>query len=246
MSDICQVCSRGAPRPLVEQPPHRWVQCAGCRFAWLSPMPSMAEAHAVQDTARGDAYIAGYLRKLESKMRRSRRRARGLKRRMRGPRLLDIGSNIGCLVGAGAALGLDATGIEINPILVEEARRLYPHGRFVVGAFEEVDFPTAAFDGVYCSEVIEHVVDSNDFLARMAAVMSPGAALYLTTPALREYTARGQPASWRNFGAPDHKLYFSPANMRRMLRKHGFDDVRIAFNFSRGLKLFARRQPNPT
>jgi len=42
------------------------------------------------------------------KMRRSQRRARRLKRHMKGPRLIDIGSNVGCMVEAARRLGLDA------------------------------------------------------------------------------------------------------------------------------------------
>jgi len=241
MSERCQVCEATEAAELVVQPPHRWVRCDRCGFAWISPMPSQGEAAAVQDDAVGAAYIAGYLTKLESKMRRSRRRLRALARRMPGRRLLDVGSNIGCLVGAAVERGLDATGIEINPVLVAEARRRYPGGRFLEGAFEEVGLPDRGFDGVYCSEVIEHVVDTNRFLGHMARVMAPGAALYLTTPALREYLGRGDPANWRDFGAPDHKLYYSPDNIRRQLRRHGFEDVRVLFNFNRGIKLFARR-----
>ena len=241
MSEPCQVCGDTGAAPLVEQPPHCWVSCPSCQFAWLSPMPSMEEAEAVQDAETGQSYIDGYLKKLDSKMRRSRKRMRALKRRMPGNRLLDIGSNIGCLVAAGAEQGLDATGVEINPVLAQEAQRRYPAGRFIVGAFETVTLPHAAFDGVYCSEVIEHVVDTNAFLEGVARVMVPGGAFYLTTPALREYAKGGDPGSWRDFGAPDHKLYFSPGNIRQMLGKHGFGDVRSSFSLGRGLKLFARR-----
>jgi 2-polyprenyl-3-methyl-5-hydroxy-6-metoxy-1,4-benzoquinol methylase len=240
MSEPCQVCGNTQAGMLVEQGPHRWVSCPACRFAWLSPMPTMDEAEAVQDAETGQAYIDGYLKKLESKMRRSRKRVAKLKRHMPGKRLLDIGSNIGCLVAAGAEQGLDATGVEINPVLAREAQRRYPAGTFLTGAFEEVTLPHDGFDGVYCSEVIEHVVDTNRFLHGVASVMAPGGAFYLTTPALREYTKGSDPARWRDFGAPDHKLYFSPDNIQTMLEKHGFKSVRIAFNFGRGLKLLAR------
>ena len=71
--------------------------------------------------------------------RRSRKRVRRLKRRMPGPRLLDVGSNIGCLVEAGREIGLDAVGVEINPVLVEAARETYPEATFIASAMEESD-----------------------------------------------------------------------------------------------------------
>ncbi len=241
MTEVCQVCESPRASPFVEQPPYRWARCDDCGFAWLSPMPGMDEAAGVRDAAAGRGYIDGYMGKLDSKMRRSRRRVRTLKRLMPGPRLLDVGSNIGCLVAAGAEQGLDATGVEINPVLVREARNRYPAGLFMAGAFEEADLPAGTFHGVYCSEVIEHVVDANLFLEAIVRAMASRAALYLTTPALREYTKGGDPARWRDFGAPDHKLYFSPGNIRRMLAKHGFQAIRLRFNFGRGIKLLARR-----
>ena len=241
IASSCQVCDSRKNSLLVEQSPYRWLRCDECAFAWISPMPSLAEAAEVQSAAMGRSYIDGHLRKLDSKMRRTRRRVRTLERRMPGKRLLDIGSNIGCLVAAGAELGLEATGVEVNPVLTQEAQRRYPAGRFLTGFFEEVDLPQASFHGVYCSEVIEHVIDANRCLKAMRAVMVPGAALYLTTPALREYTRGHDPAHWRHFGAPDHKLYFSPGNIRRMLAKHGFEAIRLRFNFGRGLKVLARR-----
>ena len=160
---------------------------------------------------------------------------------MPGNRLLDIGSNVGCLVGAGLEQGLEGTGVEVNPVLVAEAQRLFPAGRFLTGLFEDVDLAQETFDGVYCSEVIEHVVDTNRFLEAVRTVMAPGASLYLTTPALREYNKGQDSAKWRHFGAPDHKLYFSTSNLKLMLKKHGFESIHFEFNFGRGLKVFAQR-----
>lgn len=243
MSELCQICGSHEAMPLVHQEPHLWVRCPDCGFAWISPMPDHEEAGQMQDDATGRSYVEGYLAKFDSKMRNARHRARLLARRMPGPRLLDVGSNIGCMVAAAAERGLDATGVEINPVLVEEARRRFPDQRFLCGAFEDLDLPDAGFDGVYCSEVIEHVVDTNLFLAGIARVMRPGGTLFLTTPALREYARGGDPKRWRHFGAPDHKLYYSAANIRSQLVRHGFDSVRVLFNFGRGIKLFATRTP---
>ena len=241
MSDICQVCMATTPIPLVTQGGYDWVKCADCGFAWITPMPTPDSSVDGDNEIIGQSYIQKYLAKLDKKMRRSRHRVRALKRRMPGPRLLDIGCNIGCVVEAGRELGLEATGVEINPVLVDEAQRRFPSNRFIAAAFEEAGLEPASFGGVYTSEVIEHVFDTNRFLAAVHEVLVPGGVLYLTTPALREYVRGGEPKAWRDFGAPHHKLYFSPDNMRRMLAKHGFERIHIKQSFGRGIKLFARR-----
>ncbi len=236
----CEVCGGGAWAPLVVENGYQWVRCAECGFARLSPMPDLAAAGEIQSPEVARDYIRTLTAKADSKMRRSRRRVRHLRRRMRGPDMLDVGSNIGCFVEAGREIGLRAVGLDINPDLVAYARERYPECEFVCGALEDVDFGDRRFDGIYTSEVIEHVVDPNGFLAGIFRLLKPGGVLYLTTPDLGGYRQKAPPG-WKPLGAPDHKLYFTPENMRRMLVRHGFTDVRFRFNVKPGIKLFARR-----
>jgi len=235
MSESCQVCGGQEAMPLVHQEPHLWVRCPDCKFSWVSPAPSRAQA------SGGQMSLEGYLAKLASRNRRASLRVRKMARRMNGPRLLDIGSNIGCLVAAAIDRGLDATGLESNPALIEEARRRFPEGRFVAGDLETLDLPEASFQGICCTEMIQNHPDSNRFLGHIARLTAPGGVLYLTTPALREFARGGDAARWPRFGAPDRKLLFSPANIRSQLLKHGFGQVRVLFNYGRGIKLFATR-----
>jgi SAM-dependent methyltransferase len=238
----CPCCDGRDWRPLVSQRGHDWWRCAGCGVARLFPMPDAIAIAAIAGDAIGADYIAAYRRKLERKMARSRARVRRLARRMPGKRLVDIGSNIGCLVEAAREIGLDAVGVEINPTLVAFARRTYPAARFVEGAIERADLPAGGFDGVYCSEVIEHVPEQAGFVAALARLVAPGGALYLTTPGLHEYVGRGDPAGWRDFGAPDHKIYHTRRSLAALLARHGFSRPRFSLDFWNGHKLFATRQ----
>lgn len=235
----CAGCGGRDWHAVVEQNGHSWWRCRDCGFARLIPMPAELAARAeIGGDAIGRSYIEGYRAKLEKKMRRCVRRVRRLARMMPGVRLLDVGSNIGCFVEAGRRVGLDSVGVEINGTLVEFARETYPACRFVAAAIEDGPLDGAAFDGVYCSEVIEHVPDQDRFVAALAAQMRPGAVLYLTTPAAHEYIRRGRPLA-RDFGAPDHKLYHTRRSLTALLRRHGFGRVRFQFNFGRGFKVFA-------
>lgn len=234
----CQVCGKGAARLLVEQRGYRWHQCPACAFAFLDPMPQ--EDTATDETV-GRSYIENYDRRQEKKMRRSLKRARRLARRMPGKRLLDVGSNVGIFCEAARRIGLEPTGLEPNGPMVEAARRSFPGIDFVHGRFEEADLGEGRFDGLYCSEVIEHVPDVNAFVANLARVLGPGGVMFLTTPDINEYAKGGNPDAWRDFGAPDHKLYFDRKNIRTMLEKHGFGRVKVAFNPGKGIKLLATR-----
>ncbi len=238
----CQVCSATRFLPLVSQGSHHWWQCGDCGFAFLHPMPEVGDADYNVDAQVGRDYISTYMasRKYKRKLARSRSRARRLKRQMTGTRMLDVGSNVGIMIEAARSVGLDPSGIELNPTLADFARERYPGHTFFCGTLEETEI-AEPFDGAYCSEVIEHIPDNNPFVAALARALRPGGVLFLTTPGVHEYVAGGDTGGWRDFGAPDHKLYYSRENMRKMLEKHGFRDIRFTGSAKKGLKLFATR-----
>ena len=237
----CAGCGACDWAPLVVQNGFRWWRCRACELARLIPMPGEPAARAeLGGDAIGRSYIEGYRAKLAKKLRRSLRRVRRLAKLMPGKRLIDVGSNIGCLVEAGRRLGLDAVGVELNRTLIDFAHETYPACRFIAAPIEEAALDGARFDGVYCSEVIEHVPDQDRFVAAIAALLVPGGVLYLTTPGAHEYV-RGGAARARDFGAPDHKLYHTRRSLAALLARHGFARVRFLYSFGRGLKLYARK-----
>jgi SAM-dependent methyltransferase len=239
----CAGCGGRDWAPLVEQNGYAWWRCRDCDLARLIPAPAEPAARAeIGSDAIGRGYIDGYRAKLAKKMRRSACRVRRLARRMPGKRLLDVGSNIGCLVEAGRRIGLEPVGVEINRTLIDFARETFPACRFLAAAIEEAPLDGAQFDGVYCSEVIEHVPDQDRFVAALAAHMRPGAVLYLTTPGAHEYVRMGR-ARPRDFGAPDHKLYHTRRSLKALLERHGLARVRFVFSFGRGHKLYAVKGP---
>ena len=236
---VCPVTGSADWRALCTQGAFDWVIFPASGYIRMAEMPVFDEAKAIQSPEIGREYIAGYLKKADSKLRRSKRRARYLKKHLRtGSRVLDVGSNVGFFVRAAADLGLQAEGLEINPVLAAHARETNPDLTFHDCALEEFPADTQ-FDGIYCSEVIEHVVDVTGFAASLLTLLKPGGALYLTTPSADEYMKGGTVT--RDLGAPDHKLYFNRKNFGPFLTQVGFADVSHKLAFGGGLQVIARR-----
>jgi 2-polyprenyl-3-methyl-5-hydroxy-6-metoxy-1,4-benzoquinol methylase len=183
----------------------------------LSQEVSFQEGHAAN-------YIAIYERKLASKMRRSLGRARLLAARMRGRRLLDVGSNVGIFCAAARKIGLSPVGLEISRPLRDYAAARYPDLDFRDTPLESFTGEDR-FDGIYCSEVIEHTLDPLAFARALHGLLTPGGALFVTTPAASEYLERGKP--YRDLGAPDHKVYFDRDNFAAFLHAAGFRKVSL-------------------
>jgi SAM-dependent methyltransferase len=73
----------------------------------------------------------------------------------RGSRLLDAGCGTGRVGGFLAAAGHEVVGVDLDPVLVEAARREYPGARWLIGDLTHLDLPaqgiTEGFDVVVCA-----------------------------------------------------------------------------------------------
>jgi SAM-dependent methyltransferase len=64
-----------------------------------------------------------------------------------GP-VLDVGCGPGIVTEHLTGLGLDASGVDLSPRMIEHARREYPHLRFSVASATELDLAPASLGGV--------------------------------------------------------------------------------------------------
>ncbi|MET7518487.1 class I SAM-dependent methyltransferase [Streptomyces sp. NPDC005480] len=64
-----------------------------------------------------------------------------------GP-VLDVGCGPGTVTGYLAERGLDVSGVDLSPRMIENARRLHPHCRFSVASATELDLGEASLGGV--------------------------------------------------------------------------------------------------
>jgi len=100
-------------------------------------------------------------------------------------RVLDYGCGDGALLSvlASAAPGVELHGFDLNALGLEHARRALAARRLVAtlyGAPEAI--PSAAFDCVVCTEVIEHATAPDRMLEHIAQLLKPGGRVVITTP----------------------------------------------------------------
>jgi SAM-dependent methyltransferase len=160
-----------------------------------------------------------------------------------------------CIVDLGLARGLllerfrryagvDLSGTEIDQAEIEHARRrgLEPTVHFF-NVFEgsrltaELPFGDATCDVVLAGEIIEHIVDTEEFLREIRRILRPGGVVVLSTPNLLWWKARLEMLAGRYPAAVDfrtrygddagHVRAFTPRILRRLLDEAGFDDVRV-------------------
>jgi SAM-dependent methyltransferase len=105
--------------------------------------------------------------------------------RVGGSRVLDYGCGDGsflALLRRGPDAPAYAVGVEIAPDLVADCRSRLSHTGVLFMHVDELGAPAAAFDTIYCMEVLEHVVDREPVLARLPQMLPPGGRLVVSVP----------------------------------------------------------------
>lgn len=99
----------------------------------------------------------------------------------RADRVLEVGCGAGHLL---AQVPSDQrTGVDLSAQLLAKARaRCGPGVRIEKANAEALPFEPASFERVYCSEVLEHVLDPGRVVAEIARVVTPGGRVVLSIP----------------------------------------------------------------
>ena len=154
------------------------------------------------------------------------RRSRWLLDELRpGDRVLDLGCGAGRFLAAAAAAGGHPVGVEIADAALERARRNAP-GAELHRVDPDADLPLedGSIDLVWCSEVLEHVADTAQFLGEVRRVLAPGGRALVTTPhhgrvqgaalALARFETHFDPLG-------QHLRFYTRRSLERALRRHG-------------------------
>jgi ubiquinone/menaquinone biosynthesis C-methylase UbiE len=139
-------------------------------------------------------------------------------------RVLEVGCGAGHLLArlpAGRAVGLDLA----ESLLARTARRLRGGAALAQGDAAALPFAGAAFDRVYCSEVLEHLVDPAAAVREIRRVLRPGGVAVLSVP--NERLINRVKAGLRRAGAWNLVMrradYAMPERMDDEWHLHAFD-----------------------
>jgi SAM-dependent methyltransferase len=129
-------------------------------------------------------------------------------------RWLDFGCGLGGLVRSAREQGIDIVGFDQGYAARRERERGIPTVDRQV-----VDTGKSAFDVVTAIEVLEHLVDPMTTLHRIARLLRPGGALFVTTGNAAPF--RGRLEKW-SYVQPDvHVGYFEPDTLATAFRRVG-------------------------
>jgi SAM-dependent methyltransferase len=160
-----------------------------------------------------------------------RRRALLLAAVRRGERVLDLGCGAGRFVAALRDAGADAVGVELAAAALDRARANAPDADLrLVEPDGSLPLEHGSVDLVWCSEVLEHVADTEHVLLEVRRVLRPGGRLLVTVPFHGRVNAAliGLLRFDQHFDPlGQHLRFYTRSSLRTTLDRSGFDDVRV-------------------
>jgi 2-polyprenyl-3-methyl-5-hydroxy-6-metoxy-1,4-benzoquinol methylase len=241
----CKLCGGNVLDALHRKEGYDLVRCRACGLVFVANPPDAAALEKLY------SFETGYHAALDTDpistafhAREAALNLRVLQRHARGGRLLDVGCSTGLFLEAARDAGWQVRGLEYSKDssrIARDVRKL----DVKTGVLEADTFEPASFDVVTLWDVIEHVPDPVQVLARAANVVAPGGLLVLKTPnidglypqlSLRLAQRLG---FWSHPEPPGHLYQFSAATLARMARQSGFEVVtthhqRIPISYSFG------------
>jgi 2-polyprenyl-3-methyl-5-hydroxy-6-metoxy-1,4-benzoquinol methylase len=130
---------------------------------------------------------------------------------VRGVRVLDFGCGDGVFAIALARHGGVVTGYDHSPAAIAQARRFAGDAG---PSFVHEALPEGPFDRIFCTQVLEHVIDEGAVVAALAARLAPGGAMIGSVPL------------GRFFWDPDHRRTYDEVGLGELLRPYGLTRIR--------------------
>jgi 2-polyprenyl-3-methyl-5-hydroxy-6-metoxy-1,4-benzoquinol methylase len=212
----CPGCAADRSRPAGSKDGFDLRRCRSCGTIFTSRLPAAEES---KDYA--DYYDARNLQERPLVRARLAEVVASLEPYRQANRWLDIGSGAGTLMRAVADAGWQVEGTELSEggATAVRAAGFEVH----VGDLSQIDLPPASFDVASLVEVVEHVGDPDALLRRVAELVRPGGAVYITTPNGRGISGRALRERWSVVAPPEHLQLFSVPGLRSVLSRSGFE-----------------------
>lgn len=219
----CPVCSASCKR-WSEVNGYVIKRCRPCGYAFVDPRPSAKEI--IDFYREGETGLS--LDEAVAKERSFPNTTVDAHRAIR--RISTLNPTKGRLLDVGCGQGFFAKeaqddGFTVDAIEIADAQRAC--AAQMLGT-EPLDVPFEEFseerpyDAIVMSQILEHVIDVNEWIRKARRLLGPAGILFVASPSFASFFRRLLQARDPYVTPPVHLNYFSPDNLALLLRKHGF------------------------
>jgi len=218
--EICGACVPGDLRAL-----EGWARCASCGVWYRCPCPSPEQLKAYYESEFRASYGLGDTSMHATSRMVARQYIAQADEALggfdwRGSRILDYGAGEGDLSIVLSELGAYVTAVE--PFGYEACGL---RGVRTVRTLEELP-PDTSFDGLFMTEVLEHLQRPIEVLRRLSGLLNVRGWVFVTTPNSESLKARLTGVRWEERQKFGHLYSFSPSALSIALKAAGFRATR--------------------
>ena len=193
------------------------ARCRSCGHMQLERFPDDEELSEAYEVAESDDYIGEEAGQRET----ARVALERIERFTERGRLVDLGCWVGFLMAEARERGWEPVGVEPSEFASEYARNQL--GLDVRrGELFSVELPEHSFQAAVLGDVIEHLIEPDRALERIARLLAPGGVTYFALPDAGSKLARRMGARWWSV-IPTHVQYFTRDSMRTLLERSGWE-----------------------
>lgn len=146
--------------------------------------------------------------------------------------LLDIGCGSGEFLLRARECGYIGYGIDFDPTTIEIAKSIGLN----VEVNDIANFKSdELFDVAILSHVIEHVENPKEMIQEIYKRLSPGGYFYIATPNFHSAGRKIFKNNWRGIDAPRHMHFFNKKNLKIILKKSGFTNLKQVYDLPQSI-----------
>lgn len=212
-------------------------KCLNCSLISVSNMPTDSD---LNNFYNNYFKTKQYTSKLQSKIRRAKKRLKSIRKYSKGNKFIDVGCNVGFAVEAARQIGFDANGIDLDASAIKVANDLFPTCCFSNDSLEALARDKKQYDVIYCSEVIEHLSSLDKFVDSLLTILAPGGVLLLTTPDMGHFALTKDVKKLikeRFIRPPEHLFYFNKQSIKQLFLSHGFTRIKFMISLKPTIKM---------
>jgi SAM-dependent methyltransferase len=140
--------------------------------------------------------------------------------------LLDLGCSSGSFLESLKDGDWKLYGVEMSAEGAKTAERR-SNAQVFVGDILDAPFPRESFDAITCFDVLEHVYEPRQVMARVGEWLKPGGIFYVLVPNVDSAEARVFGSYWHGLELPRHLFHYSPASLKFLAQSAGLQEVSI-------------------
>ena len=224
----CPICEQDETEPLFDKDSLSVVTCKQCRLRYVNPRLSQQalEKGYVETYYPADKVERIHTDSMEWLQMTERLTELEQQRRGKG-RLLDVGCGIGTFLHLAREGGWEPHGVDPSKSGITFAQEKYKLD-VQCGTLFDAAFPSRHFEAITLYHVLEHISELNPFLSELRRILKPQTGtLVIEVPNGGSLQSHLRKADWPYVHPRDHLYYFSARSLPRLLRKHGFRDIKL-------------------